>query len=94
MASVAGVGISGPGVCGRLAFRERVARANGRGRHGENRTRHFAGEGVQEKREAALTRANTVTAATGMKWSYLLAAERDLKDASGSWSRLHKATGV
>jgi len=51
-------------------------------------------EAVQEKRAAALAWANTVSAATGTKWSYLLAAERDLKDASGSWARLRTATGV
>lgn len=47
---------------------------------------------VQNKRAAAIEWANTVSAETGTPWGYLLVAERDLKDASGSWSRLRAAT--
>lgn len=49
-------------------------------------------EDVQGKRAAAIEWANTVSAETGTTWAYLLVAERDLKDASGAWSRLRSAT--
>lgn len=47
---------------------------------------------VQGKRRAAIEWANTVSGAVDATWGYLLVAERDLKDASGSWSRLRSAT--
>lgn len=49
---------------------------------------------VQEKRNAAVTWANSVTADTNVKWEYLLVAERDLADAKGSWNRLRSITSV
>jgi hypothetical protein len=47
---------------------------------------------VQDKRQAALAWANTVTADTGTDWSYLLIAERDLAETNGSWARLRQMT--